>query len=139
MIYYGDEIGMRGGEDPDNRRDFPGGWKEDARNAFEASGRSAEEQEIFAYVRKLLALRARVTALRHGRFEDLAVTEKTWAFARGDEAVVVFNSGDEAADVVVPFKDGVYQAQLGTGELRVSDGRGTARVGGHSAEIYLRH
>jgi glycosidase len=30
MIYYGDEIGMRGGGDPDNRRDFPGGWPEDA-------------------------------------------------------------------------------------------------------------
>ena len=25
-IYYGDEIGMKGGADPDNRRDFPGGW-----------------------------------------------------------------------------------------------------------------
>jgi len=139
MIYYGDEIGMRGGEDPDNRRDFPGGWKEDARNAFEASGRSAEEQEIFAYVQKLLALRAGVPELRHGRFQDLAVTEKTWAFARGDEAVVVLNSGDESADVAVPFRDGVYEAQMGTAELRVSDGRGTARVGGHSVEIYIRH
>ena len=39
MIYYGDEIGMTGGDDPDNRRDFPGGWKVDSANAFEASGR----------------------------------------------------------------------------------------------------
>src|SRR5262249_9513936 len=31
-LYYGDEIGMPGGGDPDNRRDFPGGWREDARN-----------------------------------------------------------------------------------------------------------
>ncbi len=41
MIYYGDEIGMQGGNDPDNRRDFPGGWAGDAHNAFEASGRTA--------------------------------------------------------------------------------------------------
>ena len=25
-IYYGDEIGMLGGNDPENRHDFPGGW-----------------------------------------------------------------------------------------------------------------
>ena len=26
LVYYGDEIAMPGGGDPDNRRDFPGGW-----------------------------------------------------------------------------------------------------------------
>jgi glycosidase len=139
MIYYGDEIGMRGGEDPDNRRDFPGGWKEDERNAFEESGRTAEEQEIFGYVQKLLALRAKTPALRNGKLEDLAVTQKTWAFARGSDAVVVMNSGDDAADVMVPFKDGTYQAQLGSGDLKVSHGRGTARIGAHAAEVFVRH
>jgi len=38
---------MTGGNDPDNRRDFPGGWKEDPRNAFEAGGRSAEPRLCF--------------------------------------------------------------------------------------------
>ena len=33
-LYYGDEIGMPGGGDPDNRRDFPGGWPGDPKNAF---------------------------------------------------------------------------------------------------------
>ncbi len=138
MIYYGDEIGMRGGEDPDNRRDFPGGWRGDAHNAFEASGRSPEEQEIFGYVQKLLALRSKTPALRSGRLRDLTVTEKAWAFARGDEAVVVMNSGDDAADVAVPMGDGVYRAELGAGELKVSGGRGVAHVGGHAAEVFLR-
>ena len=45
MIYYGDEIAMPGGNDPDNRRDFPGGWKGDAKNAFTAEGRSPEQRE----------------------------------------------------------------------------------------------
>jgi catechol-2,3-dioxygenase len=35
-LYYGDEIALPGGNDPDNRRDFPGGWSGDARNAFDA-------------------------------------------------------------------------------------------------------
>ena len=38
QIYSGDEIAMSGGEDPDNRRDFPGGWPvgplDSTRNAF---------------------------------------------------------------------------------------------------------
>ena len=137
MIYYGDEIGMPGGNDPDDRRDFPGGWKEDARNAFEASGRTATEQEVFGYVQKLLALRARVPELRSGRFADLAVTEKTWAFARGS-VVVVMNSGEGTAEVEVPFVDGRYVGQLGGGELRVSGGKGTVKMAGHSSEVFVR-
>jgi len=45
-LYYGDELGMTGLADPDNRHDFPGGWKEDPRNAFSADGRTPEQQEI---------------------------------------------------------------------------------------------
>jgi glycosidase len=138
MIYYGDEIGMPGGDDPDCRRDFPGGWKEDARNAFEQSGRTADEQEVFGYVQRLLALRAKIPALQNGKFEDLAVTEKTWAFARGDSTVIVMNNGNEAADVTVPFADGVYVGQLAPSELRVSGGTGTVRIAGHSAELFVR-
>jgi glycosidase len=141
MIYYGDEIGMAGGEDPDNRRDFPGGWKDDPRNAFDAAGRTAQEEEVVEHVRRLLTLRANTPALRRGRFVDLAVTEKTWAYARvteTDAAIVVVNNDDQPAQVEVPYRDGVYAGQLGLGgELRVSGGRGIARVPAHEAEVYL--
>jgi len=40
-LYYGDEIGMPGGGDPDNRRDFPGGWTDDPKNAFTEAGSRA--------------------------------------------------------------------------------------------------
>jgi len=39
-IYYGDEIAMPGGADPDNRHDFPGAWPKDPHNGFHASGRT---------------------------------------------------------------------------------------------------
>jgi glycosidase len=50
MIYYGDEIAMSGGDDPDNRRDFPGGWSDDLLNAFKPSGRTPEQQEVFHHL-----------------------------------------------------------------------------------------
>jgi len=40
QLYYGNEIGMTGGDDPDNRHDFPGGFPGDGHNGFLASGRS---------------------------------------------------------------------------------------------------
>ena len=40
LLYYGDEIAMPGGGDPDNRRDFPGGFAGDKRNSFDPSGRT---------------------------------------------------------------------------------------------------
>ena len=71
-LYYGDEIGMQGGEDPDNRRDFPGGFPGDPRNAFTAEGRTPEEQEIFSHVQALLRLRREHSALRGGRHWHVA-------------------------------------------------------------------
>jgi glycosidase len=141
MIYYGDEIGMPGGDDPDCRRDFPGGWKDDPRNAFEVAGRTKEEQDVFRHVQRLLELRAKFPALRHGRFVDLAVTEKTWAFARVSEkstAIVILNNGDRSVQIEVPFTDGVYAGRLGVGgEFRVRGGRGVVRLPARSAELYL--
>ncbi len=143
-IYYGDEIGMEGRADPDNRRDFPGGWKEDPRSAFEAAGRTREQNEMFDYVRKLTATRAKSEALRKGNMIDLAVTSRTWAYARqggGEEtAIVVINNGADATDITVPFSaDGTFEARLGKSEnLVVQNGSGSVHLPGYSAEIYLR-
>ncbi|HEX8424399.1 MAG TPA: alpha-amylase family glycosyl hydrolase, partial [Pyrinomonadaceae bacterium] len=82
QLYYGDEIFMEGGDDPDNRRDFPGGWKGDARNAFEPRGRTAQEERMFRWTRDWLKLRREHAAMRHGQLLDLAFDEDTYVFAR---------------------------------------------------------
>jgi hypothetical protein len=92
---------MPGGGDPDNRRDFPGGWKEDLRNAFEAGGRTREEQEIFSHVQKLLALRAANPELRAWHTETLVATEQTLVYRRGP-MVVAINNDTTAATVRLP-------------------------------------
>jgi len=99
---------MTGGGDPDNRHDFPGGFPGDARNAFEKSGRTASEQEIFSHVQRLLRLRREHIALRRGRLWHIFWDRSAYAFARiaeGERLLVVFNSNGEIKPVHLSFAD----------------------------------
>ncbi|HVR69777.1 MAG TPA: alpha-amylase family glycosyl hydrolase [Vicinamibacteria bacterium] len=137
LVYYGDEIGLPGGPDPDNRRDFPGGWPGDARDAFTAAGRAPGEEAVFQHVRRLTRLRSRHEALRRGALVHLLAEEQFYAFARtgaGGPVVVVMNNSPVAAEAefeTAPagLGDGaVLEDRLGTlpgaevrgGRLRVS-------------------
>jgi glycosidase len=133
LVYYGDEIAMPGGVDPDNRRDFPGGFPGDARSAFEAAGRTPDEEAVHAHVRALLRLRAGTPALRRGRTVNLHVADKAWVYARvldGRAAVVALNTGDQAGAIDVAagpagLQDGArFTDRLGAGlEATVQGGR----------------
>ena len=148
MIYYGDEIGMRGGRDPDNRRDFPGGWPEDARNAFTAAGRTPEEQAIWERVRRLTHLRGELEPLRRGPMVNLCVSDQTYGYARTGPAgpvVVLINNAASAAEVscdLSPLGLGEGASltdRLGAApELHVAGGQVHARFPARTAGIYLR-
>ena len=147
MIYYGDEIGMRGGGDPDNRRDFPGGWPGDAHNAFTDAGRTPEEQGIWEHVRRLSHLHGELKPLRHGSMVNLCVSDQTYGYARtgsGSAVVVLINNAAEAAEVdcdlsaVAPNEGSTLADRLGTApELRVSGGKIHARFPARTAGIYV--
>jgi glycosidase len=81
-IYSGDEIAMTGGEDPDNRRDFPGGFPGDPHNAFSASGRTADQAAMHDWVTKLLQLRREHPALVGGEQQELLANDSVLAYAR---------------------------------------------------------
>ena len=107
-LYYGDEIGMTGGEDPDNRRDFPGGWIEDERNAFTREGRTPGQQQIFEYVQALLRLRQAHGALRGGKLWHLASDDSSYIFLRESEEeqlVVAFHRGPSPKTVTISLLD----------------------------------
>jgi neopullulanase len=108
QIYAGDEIGMPGGGDPDNRRDFPGGFAGDPRNAFTPDGRTALQQEIFAHVQALLTLRQKHPALRTGQQHHIAWDENYYAFIRElpeEKLLVVYNNASSARDLNIPVAD----------------------------------
>jgi neopullulanase len=136
LVYYGDEIGMRGGRDPDNRRTFPGGFPGDGRNAFEEAGRSPEEQVIFSHLRKIARLRAELEPLRRGELVHLAATDSTYSFARqtpGSSALIIFNNSPEPEEMIVDIAalclpdgttlrdclDGVAEAQVESGKVKL--------------------
>jgi glycosidase len=115
-IYYGDEIGMPGGGDPDNRRDFPGGWAGDPMDAFTQAGRTREQQEIFSYAQTLLRIRSEHAALRGGRLWHLASDESSYVFVRKSEEerlVVSFNNSAQPRELHIPLNDTPAQNAAG--------------------------
>ncbi len=104
LIYYGDEIAMPGANDPDNRRDFPGGFAGDARNAFTEQGRTREENEVFNHLRKVTKLRHELEPLRRGKLVTLGFTDDYYAFARASakgKVVVAINNANRSSEIDV--------------------------------------
>ena len=105
QLYAGEEIALEGGDDPDNRRDFPGGFPGDPRNAFTKSGRTAAEQRMYEWTRDLLRLRREHAALRRGAMLDLHFDEDAYAYARRDASetvVVALNRSAASKELTVP-------------------------------------
>jgi glycosidase len=104
LIYYGDEIAMQGGNDPDNRRDFPGGFATDRHNAFTEEGRTADQRKVFNHLRRVVNLRRELEPLRRGILITLDFSDEHYAFARATRqstAVVVFNNANKALSLDV--------------------------------------
>jgi neopullulanase len=98
QLYYGEEILMTGGHDPDNRKNFPGGWRGDAANKFTKEGRNAEEQAMFEWTQTWIETRKRNAAMREGRTIDVFYNENVYAFRRvkdENDILFIFNAGDK--------------------------------------------
>jgi len=98
QLYAGEEIAMEGGEDPDNRRDFP-------QEAFKAEGRTAKQQQMFDWTRAWIRLRHEHPAMRSGRLIDLFFDDETYVFARQLEKetiVIAFNRENKMKLVSIP-------------------------------------
>jgi predicted alpha/beta superfamily hydrolase len=102
LLYYGDEIALPGGRDPDNRRDFPGGWPGDPRDAFTAAGRTPAEQGVWAHVQRLLQIRAERADLRRAPMEHLVAEEQLFVYKRG-MTVVALNNDTVPVNARIPI------------------------------------
>ncbi len=67
LIYYGDEVGVRGGKDPDNRRTYPWG---------------NENLELLDWYKKLIAIRNKNPLLSTGGFKQFSINEDVYGYIR---------------------------------------------------------
>ena len=136
QIYSGDEIALPGGDDPDNRRDFPGGFPGDPHSAFTAAGRTPEQQEVFTYLQSLIALRKDHPSLRTGKQWHIGWDDSYYAFLRDlpeEKLLVVYNNSTKSRALDIPVTDtplensrqfqpifGNSSAEIAGGKVRVS-------------------
>ncbi|WP_165244090.1 alpha-amylase family glycosyl hydrolase [Paludisphaera soli] len=103
QMTWGDEIGLPG--DADDRRDYPGGFPGDPRDAFTPEGRTPEEDRLFRTYRDLLHLRKAEPALRRGSLTSLVATDEAYAFLRefeGSRLLVAINRDAKPASLRLP-------------------------------------
>ena len=137
-VYYGDEAGVCGFTDPDNRRTYPWGH---------------EDQELIAFHKEAIRIHKEHPALKTGSLKILDGEENILSYARfkgHDRIIVVINNRSERAEVKVPvweaeipikcrmkrllysYKDG-YTTEYE--EYLVEDGEVVANMGPHSALV----
>lgn len=121
MIFYGDEAGMWGGNDPDCRK--PMVWKDKQyENETANPDQSKHEpdtvsvnEELWNWYQKFIQLRNESKAIRQGRFKSLLIndTDQVYGFSREldrEEVVVLINRGNKAVKIDNPLlKKGKYK------------------------------
>ncbi len=94
-IYYGDEIGIDGGHDPDCRKSFP--WDE---NRWAGA--------LLTYTQACTRLRKDHPALRRGSFQQLHAEGRVYAFGRhweNQRLITAFNTGNQEQETLLDLKD----------------------------------
>ncbi len=112
LVYYGDEIGMPGAGDPDNRRFMQ--W----------SGLSANQTYLNERLKKLGDIRKKHPALRRGVRSTLESSADVWAFSRitnGDAVYVAINRSDSLQTVTTLPTGGLTELLTGATVTGSSD------------------
>ncbi|MEK8048238.1 glycoside hydrolase family 13 protein [Ideonella margarita] len=118
-IYYGDEVGLAGGDDPDNRRPYP--WADEG---------GQPDLALLAQMKQLTTMRHAHPVLRRGTLlAPLQVGTHTLVLGRQlgkDWAITAFNNADHAIDVQVDVPAGAPQAwkdALGGAAVKARNGQ----------------
>ncbi|HNY02988.1 MAG TPA: glycoside hydrolase family 13 protein [Bacteroidales bacterium] len=101
QVYYGTEILLTQGADKEGdgnkRRDFPGGWPGDSRNAFTPEGRLPAEADMFNYLRTLMHWRDAHEVIHTGKTRHFIPADGVYVYFRYNEketVMVVLNNNE---------------------------------------------
>jgi len=131
-LYYGDELGLRGGHDPDSRQGMPWAHPE------------CWNEPLRASIKRLVTLRREHGALRRGSFSTLFAKGGLYLFTRvlGEERLVgAVNAGEAGVrlelGVTGELPEGRYRDLLGGEGLEVRAGKLTGQLPPRSGALLL--
>jgi neopullulanase len=111
-IYYGDEVGIDGGHDPECRKSFP--WQ-----------KSKWDKDLLEFAKACIKLRTEYGALRKGSYKRLFADGAVMAYARthkDEDTIVVFNVSNEERMVELPLGN---KPRILFGKPKISGGQVT--------------
>lgn len=139
-IYYGDEAGLTGGVDPDNRKPFPWG---------------RENKELVNWHKELTSLRNAYPMFKTGEWHSLYFDSDIYGYVRmiktdkdvfgqkkaSNTALVLFNRSFHAKELTIDvsewFKDEVYDF-IADENCKITDGKLTIVLNGLESKIYIK-
>jgi glycosidase len=130
-IYYGDEVGMDGGKDPDCRRPFRWDYAKDPWRV-----------ELLNYYKALTKARHAHPALRTGDFRTVHAQGMVYAYARsggGEDFVVALNAGKGSAEVPVdttPWGGRLTATDVLTGATEQWTGTASVKVPAETGRLF---
>ncbi|WP_256760021.1 glycoside hydrolase family 13 protein [Cohnella sp. WQ 127256] len=133
MIYYGDEVGMTGGEDPHCRK--PMVWDEEK-----------QDISLFTHYKQLITIRKENSALRSGEFKLWFVQEahNMFGFIRFNSAQrigIILNNSPNVQELHVDSPEGIdvqsVHVLFGDNSVRWVDGKVTGVLPSYSASILI--
>jgi glycosidase len=152
MIYYGDEAGMWGADDPDERK--PMVWsdlKYDNEATHPIPGRSrsndvvAFDSTLFDYYKMVIKIREQNEALRRGSFQSVSVprAENIYAFIRAtpqNSVLVVLNNGNKTETATLPLNTRASYSDVmnGNDEFTTNDGALTLTLEAKSGRVLVK-
>ena len=104
QLYYGTEVlmnGVKNVSDGNVRKDFPGGFKGDAHNAFTKEGRSTEQNEMFSWLSNILHWRQGNDVITKGSMTQFTPFNGIYVIARrynGKTVMTVLNGTSKTAE-----------------------------------------
>ncbi len=118
MIYYGDEVGMWGADDPNDRMPMVwGNLKYDNEVITTASGfkkgfgsyKVEPNYDLLSFYKKVIQIRNNNDALKFGSLSFLYSNDKKYSFAferkyKDDKIIIVFNLGNETDNIEIPVE-----------------------------------
>tara|TARA_B100000029_G_scaffold261512_1_gene257801 strand:- start:1539 stop:2078 length:540 start_codon:yes stop_codon:yes gene_type:complete len=112
-IFYGDEIGLNGSNEPNNRKAFP--WHD----------KKSWDEDILTWTTELMNLKSNNTALKRGSFELLGFQDSAVAYRRsnGKESMLcLINREQKLTNWEIPFLSKNIEKIWGSGEVSLSEG-----------------